>query len=164
MSRSTPEDRQRAATERPKGPAGMIAEDPTKGSDGWSHTGSLLADTPYWVSLTVASADNRTISGIRPVCGTFLITHGRFPCDLCERTAHHAISPPTTSLLRQVIDLRPVHCRFPTLAARSPLRRAGTLAVSQLRVLNSRPSILACLHFQPLRGGNPEYHSYTYNP
>ena len=29
------------------------------------------------------------------------------PCDLCERRAHHAISPPTTSLLRQAIDRRP---------------------------------------------------------
>jgi len=23
------------------------------------------------------------------MCGPFLITHGRFPCDLCERRAHH---------------------------------------------------------------------------
>ena len=86
------------------------------------------------------------------MCGPFLITHGRFPCDLCERRAHHAISPPTTSLLRQVIDLPPVHRRFSTIAARSPLRRAGTLAVSQLRVLNSRTLFLACLHFQPPHG------------
>ena len=57
----------------------MIAEDPTMGPDGWSHTSILLADTPFWASLTIASAEAETELYLEfdPMCGPFLIT----PCD-----------------------------------------------------------------------------------
>jgi hypothetical protein len=34
----------------------MIAQDPMMGPDGWSNTRILLADTPFWAALSVASA------------------------------------------------------------------------------------------------------------
>jgi hypothetical protein len=53
----------------------MIAEDPTMGPDGWSHTGILLA--VFWASL-IPSLRRRRITELYlefdPMCGPFLIT------------------------------------------------------------------------------------------
>ena len=131
----------------------MIAENPTKGPDGWSHTGVLLADTPFWASLIVASADNGTISGIRPMCGPFLITHGSFPATCASggritrsrHRPHHccdrlSICRPFTPLLNHCCAISAASSRDPCcLPASSPQFQASIL-------------ILACLHFQPPMG------------
>jgi hypothetical protein len=61
------------------------------------------------------------------------------PRDLCGRRAHHAISPPTTSLLRQADDLSPVHSASQPLLRDLRCVEQGPLLFSQLRALNSKP-------------------------
>jgi hypothetical protein len=56
-----------------------------------------------------------------------------------DQMEDHAISPPTTSLLRQAIDYQFTAVSERTIAARSALRRTGAPTVSQLLVLNSGP-------------------------
>lgn len=89
------------------------------------------------------------------MCGPFLITHGSFPATHASGGRIHAISQPTTSLPRRVVDLSRVHGRFSTIAARSPMSRAGALASPGFE--SSIPGFyFSLLAFPAPHGGSPE--------